>query len=257
MQNRFDVLGVGISRLNLPTAVSAIDSFLKTGDRGYICVTNVHVVVEAQDDPELKQILNDSVLTTPDGMPLVWAGRRLHKEDVGRVYGPDLMREVFRATEGTGVRHFFYGGAERVAEDLRREMLRRFPDSEVVGVYSPPFRELNAAEEDKLVLQLQETKPDIVWVGLGAPKQERFMAEYIDRLPCKLMIGVGAAFDFYTGRVRQAPLWMQRSGLEWTFRLAQEPRRLFSRYAKTNPRFLYLLGKQALGGDSESSGLSN
>ena len=204
------------------------------------------MVVEAQDDPVLKRILNDSFLTTPDGMPLVWAGRFLHrKAGVSRVYGPDLMREIFQATEGSGVRHFFYGGAEGVAEALREEMLKRFPESEIVGVHTPPFRALTNEEETDLHQQLLAAKPDIIWVGLGAPKQEHFMAEHVEKLPCKLMIGVGAAFDFYTGRVRQAPRWMQRSGLEWVFRLAQEPRRLVARYLKTNPRFLWMLGAQA------------
>ncbi|MFT5470392.1 MAG: N-acetylglucosaminyldiphosphoundecaprenol N-acetyl-beta-D-mannosaminyltransferase [Verrucomicrobiales bacterium] len=245
--DRFSVLGVGVSKLNLETAVDRVLGFVEKDDRGYVCVTNVHVVIEAQDDPELKRILNDSLMTTPDGMPLVWVGRHLkRKREVSRVYGPDLMREVFAAGEKTGLKHFFYGGAEGVAEELQEEMLRRFPNSEIVGTYTPPFRPLNQLEEADLNEQLLEAKPDIIWVGLGAPKQEKFMAEQIDKLPCKLMIGVGAAFDFYAGRVRQAPRWMQRIGLEWLFRLAQEPRRLLPRYIRTNPRFLALLGRQLL-----------
>lgn len=247
--DRYSVLGVRVSNLNLESAVDRVLSHVENEDRGYVCVTNVHVVIEAQDDPELKRILNESLLTTPDGMPLVWVGRHLkRRRDIGRVYGPDLMRETFAKSEGTGLRHFFYGGAEGVAEELREKMLERYPNSEIVGTHTPPFRPLNKIEEADLHQQLLDAKPDIVWVGLGAPKQEKFMAEHIDKLPCKIMIGVGAAFDFLTGRVRQAPKWMQRSGLEWAFRLSQEPKRLFSRYAKTNPRFLALLGRQLLAG---------
>lgn len=247
--DRFNLLGVGISKLNLGSAVDRILAFVKGAAKGYVCVTNVHVLIEAQDDPELKRILNDSFLTTPDGMPLVWAGRFLRRNrEVGRVYGPDLMSEVFRASEGSGVRHFFYGGADGVAEKLRETMLSRFPGSEIAGTHTPPFRPLTEAEEASLHQQLLAANPDIIWVGLGAPKQEKFMAERFEKLPGKLMIGVGAAFDFHTGRVRQAPGWMQRCGLEWLFRLGIEPRRLFARYARTNPRFLGLLGRELLFG---------
>jgi len=245
--NRFSVLGVEISVLNLRQAVREVLRFLGTGQKGYVCVTGVHGIVEAQDDPALRRIFNRSFLTTPDGMPLVWLGKLVQGfETMGRVYGPELMLEVFRATEGRGVRHFFYGGKPGVAEELRDAMLRQFPRSEIVGTYCPPFRALTDAEEADFISQVEAARPDVIWVGISTPKQDRFMAEYLDRLPVKLMFGVGAAFDFHTGRVAQAPRWVQQSGLEWLFRLVQEPRRLWKRYATTNPRFVWLLLKQWL-----------
>ena len=238
MTKRINVLGVGISVLNLRTALDAIAAAVRERRKGYICVTGVHGVMEAQADAEFKKILNAALLCTPDGMPMVWAGKLNGHRDMSRVYGPDLMLEVCAWSETSGCRHFFYGGAEGVAERLARELKARFPRLQVAGMFTPPFRALNAAEECRLLALVREAKPDILWVGLSTPKQEKFMAEFLPKLDVTLMIGVGAAFDFHSGRVRQAPRWMQRGGLEWVFRLGCEPRRLAKRYFRNNPLFV-------------------
>jgi N-acetylglucosaminyldiphosphoundecaprenol N-acetyl-beta-D-mannosaminyltransferase len=238
MTKRVNVLGVGISVLNLSTALAAIAAAVKKRQRGYICVTGVHGVMEAQDDLEFKRILNQAFLCTPDGMPMVWAGKLAGHREMRRVYGPDLMLDVCAWSEQSGCKHFFYGGAEGVAGLLAKNLQAKFPKLQVVGTYTPPFRRLNAAEEQSLAEQIRAAQPDILWVGLSTPKQEKFMAEYGPKLAATLMVGVGAAFDFHTGRVKQAPRWMQRSGLEWFFRLCSEPRRLGKRYLRNNPLFL-------------------
>ena len=235
---RVNVLGVGISKLNLESATRAVADALASGLRGYACITGVHGVSEAQADPSFRQILNRSWLTTPDGMPMVWMGKLQRVRDMGRVYGPDLMLKVCEFTEGRGYRHFFYGGAEGVAGELIGCLRKKFPKLEVAGSYTPPFRPLTPEEDKQLVAQVAAHRPDIFWVGLSTPKQERFMAEYSGKLDARLFFGVGAAFDFHAGRVPQAPKWMQASGLEWLFRLKCEPRRLWKRYLKNNPLFI-------------------
>lgn len=244
---RVNVLGVGISVLNLDTALAAVAAALVAQRKGYICVTGVHGVSEAQHDPEFRRILNRSFLNTPDGMPMVWMGRLRGHRQMSRVYGPDLMGRVFEFTRESGHTHFFYGGAAGVAEELKQKMEARFPGARVVGTYTPPFRPLDDSEAAALVRMIEELKPDLVWVGLSTPKQERFMAQYGPQLDATLMIGVGAAFDFFAGRVRQAPRWMQRSGLEWLFRLGCEPRRLWKRYLRNNPLFVLRAAAQLSG----------
>jgi len=235
---RANVLGVGVSAINLDMALQRIAHALESRTKGYICVTGVHGVSEAQRDPVLRAILNRALLNTPDGMPMVWVGRLQGFRHMARVYGPDLMLAVCEYTAAHGHTHFLYGGGEGVAQELQRRLEARFPGLRVVGTYTPPFRALNAAEIEDLTRRVARVKPDIFWVGLSTPKQERFMAEFWRRLDATLMIGVGAAFDFHAGRVRQAPRWMQRSGLEWFFRLCCEPRRLWRRYLTNNPLFI-------------------
>jgi len=244
---RFDVLGVQLHAMNLPTATEAVLAALRERRKGYVCVTGVHGVSEAQDDPAFRAILNAAFLNTTDGMPLVWLGRRAVGPQVDRVYGPDLMLEIFRATEGTEFRHFFYGGAPGVAGELKAKLKARFPGVTIAGTYCPPFRPLNPDEETQLAELVRAARPDIIWVGLSTPKQERFMAEYLPKLDTTLMFGVGAAFDFHAGRIPQAPRWMQRSGLEWFYRLCREPRRLGRRYLTNNPLFVLRLLAQAVG----------
>ncbi len=186
-------------------------------------------------------------MTTPDGMPLVWLSRLHGRRHVSRVYGPDLLIAVCQESIRAGYRHFFYGGAEGVPEALAAALLRRFPGLVVAGTYSPPFRPLTPEEDEQIVAMIDRARPDIVWVGLGAPKQEYWMAEHVGRLEAPVMVGVGAAFDFHSGRKKQAPRWMQRSGLEWLFRLLTEPRRLWRRYLINNPLFLWLVALQLLG----------
>jgi len=235
---RVNVLGVGLSVLNLPSALAAVAEAVRTRRKGYICVTGVHGVMEAQDDPAFRQILNGAFLCTPDGMPMVWMGRLQGHREMRRVYGPDLMLDVCAWSETSGCRHFFYGGAPGVATLLAEKLQARFPRLVVAGCYTPPFRPLNAQEEADLQAQIREARPDILWVGLSTPKQERFMAQYLAKLDVTLMVGVGAAFDFHAGRISQAPRWMQRSGLEWFYRLCCEPRRLWKRYLRNNPLFV-------------------
>jgi len=238
MTNRVNVLGVGISVLNLRTALDAIAAAVRERRKGYICVTGVHGVMEAQDDADFKRILNRAFLCTPDGMPMVWAGKLDGHGEMSRVYGPDLMLDVCAWSETSGCKHFFYGGADGVAELLAQKLKARFPGLQVVGMFTPPFRPLSVDEERRLAEQIAAARPDIMWVGLSTPKQERFMAEYLPKLEVTLMAGVGAAFDFHSGRTKQAPRWMQRSGLEWFYRLCSEPRRLGRRYLRNNPLFL-------------------
>ena len=240
---RYSVLGVGVSALTLAQARDLVLGARGARQLGYVCVSPVHAISEAQTDPAFRRILNESFLTTPDGMPVVWLG----PPGVERVYGPDLMLAVCDAGRATRLRHYFYGGAPGVAERLREKLTARFPGLEVVSTFTPPYRPLNADETAALRADVTRTRPDIIWVGLSTPKQERFMAENWRTLDAGLLIGVGAAFDFHSGRVPQAPRWMQRSGLEWLFRLATEPRRLGPRYLTTNPLFLLRVLAQKTG----------
>src|SRR5580700_6704411 len=218
MTKLVNVLGVGISVLNLQTALDEIAATVRTRHQGYICVTGVHGVMEAQADENFRRILNGAFLCTPDGMPMVWAGKLNGHREMRRVYGPDLLPAVCALSESNPCRQFFFGGADGVAELLAETLKAKFPKLEIVGTFTPPFRPLNAAEEKQFVETIRAARPDILWVGLSTPKQEKFMAEFLPKLDVTLMIGVGAAFDFLSGRVRQAPRWMQRGGLEWFYR---------------------------------------
>ena len=244
---RVNVLGVGISAINLDSAREAVALALSQKSKGYICVTGVHGVMEAQQDESFRGILNRSFLNTPDGMPMVWAGRLRGFRSMARVYGPDLMLLICDIGRSRGYTHFLYGGAEGVAMELKARLEARFPGLKIVGACTPPFRPLNQAEEAELVHTVGSLKPDIIWVGLSTPKQEKFMASYGPKLDATLMFGVGAAFYFHAGRVRQAPRWMQRSGLEWCHRLCQEPRRLARRYFRNNPLFAVKIAAQLCG----------
>lgn len=249
----YDLLGIQMSVLNIPDAVRRIVEAATQQRRGYICVTGVHGIIESRTDPTLRHILNHAFLCTPDGMPTVWMGRLSGHEHMSRVYGPDLMLAVMEATRTLPIRHFFYGGAPGVAEDLRHTLTTRYPGLQIAGTYCPPFRPLTPEENGQLQKQVAESRTDILWVGLSTPKQERFMAEYLPRLQTSLMVGVGAAFDFHTGRVKQAPRWLQRNGLEWFYRLLQEPKRLWRRYFNIVPRFILLIAASRLLGHAAFS----
>lgn len=236
LPERYDVLGVGIHALTLARARDLVLSARANRPLGYVCLGTVHGIEEARVDPGFRTILNASFLTTPDGMPLVWLAP--HGAPVERVYGPDLLLAVCDAGRATDTRHFFYGGHPGVAETLTARLTARFPGMIVAGTFTPPFRPLTPAERADVRSRLDAARADVIWVGLGTPKQERFMAEFAPGLRAGVLVGVGAAFDFHSGRVRQAPRWMQRNGLEWLFRLGTEPRRLGWRYLKTNPVFL-------------------
>ena len=235
---RANVLGIGISAICMDQAVKLTDGLLQSGGKGYICVTGVHGVMEAQKDPVLKDILNNSFLTTPDGMPTVWVGR-YHGRNMKRVYGPDFMIEFCTHSVKRGYRHFLYGGRAGVAERLQRSLEDRIPGIQIVGWYTPPFRPLIAEELTRLQQIIRPAKPHVIWVGLSTPKQEHFMAEYLGELDVQLMVGVGAAFDIHTGAIKDAPQWIKNSGLQWAHRLTQDYRRLWKRYLINNPIFLW------------------
>lgn len=238
---RINVLGVGVHALNLPLAVDFLREAISNGTKGYVCVTGVHGVSEAQSDPEFRAILNHALLNTPDGMPMVWVGRWSGAREMDRVYGPDLLVEVCRASEAAGWRHFFYGGAPGTAQALAAHLQARFPRLAIAGAHTPPFRPLTPGEMEGLQSLVAAAKPDIMWIGLSTPKQERFMSAMLGGLEVPVMIGIGAAFDLVSGKVKQSPRWIQRSGFEWLYRLIQEPRRLWKRYLKNNPLFVLRL----------------
>jgi N-acetylglucosaminyldiphosphoundecaprenol N-acetyl-beta-D-mannosaminyltransferase len=247
VMSRANILGVGVSAINMTMALQAIDGWIARHEAHYVCITGVHGVMESQRDVELQRIHNTAGLVTPDGMPLVWLSRLMGFSHVERVYGPDLMLAVCQHSLEKGYRHFFYGGAPRVPETLVARLQSRFPGLQIAGVDSPPFRPLTLEEDETVVAHMNAAHPDIVWVGLSTPKQERWMADHVGRLTAPVLIGVGAAFDFHAGLKKQAPRWMQRSGMEWAFRLMSEPRRLWRRYLINNPWFLWLILHQFLG----------
>lgn len=242
------VLGVRVDALQIPAVIARMEEWIREPEKTrYIAVTGMHGVTEAQDDPQFKNILNAADLVVPDGMPLVWLARLKGQALKRRVYGPELMLTFCRETAHRGYRHFFYGGATGVAETLAESLQRRFSGVVVTGVFSPPYRPLSPKEDEEITETLNRSGADILWVGLSTPKQERWMFEHRDRLNVPVLIGVGAAFDLNTGRVRQAPPWMREHGLEWLFRLWQEPRRLWRRYLIYGSKFVSYLVLEYLG----------
>jgi N-acetylglucosaminyldiphosphoundecaprenol N-acetyl-beta-D-mannosaminyltransferase len=247
---RVNVLGVGISAINLQQAAVEIERWVATGERRYVNVCTVHTVMECQQASRLRTIVNNSGLSTPDGMPLVWLSRYGGYPAAGRVYGPDLMLALVERGQRTGTRHYFYGGAPGVADRLVEQLKARYPGLIVAGSYSPPYRPADAEEDARVLDDINAAAPDIVWVGLGTPKQDYWVARHRDRLSAPALIAIGAAFDFHAGLLPQAPGWIQRSGLEWLFRLAQEPRRLAYRYLVYNPLFVFRIARQLATQDS-------
>lgn len=242
-----NILGVGISALTMPQAVVQIADWITSQTRRYVSVCTVHTVMECQRDEAVRRAVNGAGLATPDGMPLVWLSRWWGRGQVMRVYGPDLMLALCQYSVERGYRHYFYGGASGVPDLLAKSLQQRFPGLQVAGGYSPPFRPLSEQENGGIIARINEANPDIVWVGLGTPKQDLWMAAHRSQLTAPVLIGVGAAFDFHTGRIPQAPRWMQNAGLEWFFRLWQEPRRLWYRYLVYNPLFIALVVAQQVG----------
>jgi N-acetylglucosaminyldiphosphoundecaprenol N-acetyl-beta-D-mannosaminyltransferase len=244
------VVSVGISTTSYSEVVDlcsrwAVERKLHSFPRAhYVCLTSVHGIILAKENPEVARFLNEADMATPDGMPVVWALRSFGHRNQQRVYGPTLMLEVCRRAAGMGHRVFLYGGRDETVAVLKKQLIARFPDLQIAGDHSPPFRELTPEEDSTIEAQIRESDADIVFVGIGTPKQERWMYEHRDAFPGVTLIGVGAAFDFHAGRIRQAPAWMQRNGLEWLFRLGVEPGRLWRRYLLTTPQFLPLWAKQ-------------
>jgi N-acetylglucosaminyldiphosphoundecaprenol N-acetyl-beta-D-mannosaminyltransferase len=242
---RRDILGIPIAMTSYDEAMDAMDGMIARRERGYVCAVAVHAVMVSQHDPEMRAAVTGSTLTVPDGMPLVWAANALGEQLPNRVYGPELMDRYCGRCAERGHRVWLYGGRDQGSlMQLALNLRRRHPGIEVVGGYSPPFRALSRDEEDAIAAQINEARPDVVWVGIGVPKQEKWMARMRDRLEAPVMCGVGAAFDFHAGRVSQAPAWMQDRGLEWIYRIAQEPRRLLPRYLYYNPAFVAGFARQ-------------
>jgi N-acetylglucosaminyldiphosphoundecaprenol N-acetyl-beta-D-mannosaminyltransferase len=239
------VLGVPLAMVDYERTMDAMDEMVASGTPGYVCCSPVHAVMVARDDPEMMSALRGSTLAVPDGMPLVWAAKLLGESISNRVYGPELMLRYSDRCAEQGHRVWLYGGRDQGAlAQLALNMRTRHPGIRIVGGFSPPFRDLTAREEEELVARVNEQRPDVVWVGIGVPKQEKWMARMRDRLDAPVLVGVGAAFDFHAGLVPQAPDWMQRFGLEWAYRLGHEPRRLWKRYARYNPLFVFGFARQ-------------
>ncbi|MBI4568309.1 MAG: WecB/TagA/CpsF family glycosyltransferase [Planctomycetes bacterium] len=243
---KVSVLGIGISATSYADTLDCIGRWIVARTPAYVAICTVHSVMEGVDHPAFGNVLNAAHIATPDGVPLVWALRLLGQPKQTRVYGPDLLLHFCERAAHTGWSSYFYGGGDGVAGELAATLTRRFTGLRVCGWESPPFRALTPAEDDAVVARINASGADVVWVGLGAPKQEQWMARHQGRVRA-VMVGVGAAFDFHTGRVRQAPRWMMRLGLEWFFRLLMEPRRLWRRYAYHNPRFVARLLAQVAG----------
>jgi N-acetylglucosaminyldiphosphoundecaprenol N-acetyl-beta-D-mannosaminyltransferase len=245
----FPVLGVRINAVQIPDVVSQIECWISERNRcHFIAVTGMHGVTEAQHEPYFKQVLNSADLVVPDGMPLVWLGRHYGYPLKRRVYGPELMQTFCNVTGGK-YRHFFYGGMPGVATLLASALHSKY-GVHVAGTYCPPFRTLSQQEDEKIVALIHETNPEVLWIGLSTPKQERWMYEHRSKLRVPVVVGVGAAFDLNSGRSRQAPRWMREHGLEWSFRLLQEPQRLWRRYLVYGSEFVWSVASELASGSS-------
>jgi N-acetylglucosaminyldiphosphoundecaprenol N-acetyl-beta-D-mannosaminyltransferase len=247
-QPKANVLAIQIDALNMQQALERIAGELNSDRKGYVCFAGVHGVMEAKRNPDLARIFERAAIVVPDGMPTVWVGRHQGHKFMERIAGPDLMLAVMAAPKFEGRTHFLCGGKEGVAEELRQELLRRFPWIKIVGTYTPPFGPVSITEQREIVAKINFAKPDFVWVGISTPKQERFMALYLPLLETKLMFGVGAAFDFHTGRIADCPEWVKQCGLQWLDRLLQDPKRLWKRYLRNNPAFLLAIALELVKG---------
>ncbi len=240
-----DVLDVPLALVDYDSATDRIDEMVATGERGYVCVAAVHVVMAAQHDRPTLDALHGASMVVPDGRPLVWVLNHLGEHLPDRVYGPELMRRQCERSARSGQRIFLFGGhSPEALQTLEHALRRDFPSIEIAGSWRPPSSSLDDLLGDSIAQRINSAKPDIVWIGLGAPRQEQWMAGMRERLDAPVLVGVGAAFDFLAGLKSQAPLWMQRRGLEWAFRLAQEPRRLAPRYLRYNPAFVAAATRQ-------------
>jgi N-acetylglucosaminyldiphosphoundecaprenol N-acetyl-beta-D-mannosaminyltransferase len=242
---RFDVLDVGIDPLTPSSATQAITTLISEKRKGYVVFCTVSSILSARDDPEVARAIEGAELVTPDGMPLVWLGRRRSPNRVERVYGPDFMLDFFAVT-GAQFSHYFYGGQPGVAETAVVRLRKRFPDLQVAGYSTPPVHVSGTADDDDAIRAINASGADIVWVGLGHPKQDLWMSTHLEHLNASVLAGVGAAFDFHAGHKKEAPGWMKKSGLQWLHRLASEPRRLWRRYLVGNTRFLFHLSLRGI-----------
>ncbi len=241
---QYHILGVHISAVNLTTASEQIQQWILARTKAYVCVAPVSTIIDCQDNPEYRDIVNHASMVTPDGMPIVWLGQQRAGKTVERTYGPDLMNTVFALSETKQYKHFFYGSSVTTNRLLGEKLKQRFPKLLIVGQYSPPFLAVKQKEKSEIIQQINVSGADVLWVGLGSPKQDFWMAAHRAEISVPVMVGAGAAFDFLAGTKSQAPRWLQKSGFEWLFRLCCEPRRLWRRYFFGNIRFVYLLFKK-------------
>lgn len=234
-----NILGVNIAAINMEWLVRYLDENVNYLSGDYICVSNVHTTVTSYEDAAYCAVQNGGIMAIPDGGPLSTIGRRRSFKNMSRTTGPSLMEEIFKISIDKGYRHYFYGSTEETLEKLFVKLKENYLGLKIAGMYSPPFKPLSDEEDSEIVDTINKTEPHFVWIGLGAPKQENWMAAHQGKIN-GLMIGVGAGFDYYAGNISRAPEWMQKSNLEWLYRLMQDPRRLFKRYFKTNLKFIYL-----------------
>ena len=233
-----NIMGVNLAAIDMPWLIEFTKRYIKELSGNYMCVSNVHTTVMSFDDEEYCAVQNGGIMAIPDGGPLSSVGRKRGFSGMKRTTGPDYMKEMLKISNEEGYRHFFYGSTEETLKKLQRTLKRSYPNVQVVGMFSPPFRTLSAQEDEEIVHMINESNADFVWIGLGAPKQERRMAEHQGKIK-GFMIGVGAAFDYEAGNIDRAPMWMQKANLEWLYRLLQEPKRLFKRYFYTNTKFIW------------------
>jgi N-acetylglucosaminyldiphosphoundecaprenol N-acetyl-beta-D-mannosaminyltransferase len=238
-----NILGVNLGAINMEWLLNYLDKNIKALSGDYICVSNVHTTVMSYEDREYCKIQNEGILAIPDGGPLSKIGRKRGFRDMKRTTGPDLMEEIFSISPIKGYKHYFYGSTSETLEKMRINLEKKYPGISIVGMHSPPFQPLDSDEDREIVQLIKDVQPDFIWVGLGAPKQEIWMSEHQGKI-CGLMVGVGAGFDYFANNIKRAPLWMQKSNLEWLYRLLQDPKRLFKRYLKVNTKFLWLISKR-------------
>lgn len=232
------IMGVDIAAINMTWLLTFTRENIEKLSGDYMCVSNVHTTVMAYESPEYCSVQNGGIMAIPDGGPLSSVGQSRGFSDMRRTTGPTYMEEILAMSMQHGWRHFFYGSTEETLEKMQAELLRKYPDLQIAGMYSPPFRPLSAEEDEEIICRINEVKADFIWVGLGAPKQENWMADHQGKVH-GFMVGVGAAFDYLAGNIHRAPKWMQESNLEWFFRLLQDPKRLFKRYMITNAKFIW------------------
>jgi len=254
MERQPNILGLPINALPMSGVLAKIDAWIAGGERKFISTADVHALVSALGDPAIRRVYESATMVTADGMPLVWYLRKNGFPNAERVCGPDLLTTLIARSQDTGHRHFFYGASPNTLARMKERMARECPRTAIAGMYSPPYRELSAAEQREIDDLINAARPDIVWVGLGAPKQDRWMVAHRAGLNAGVLIGVGAAFDMYAGTVRRAPRIVRQTGLEWTFRVAQEPRRLAKRYVVSNSRFAAMVIAERLGRATHPSG---
>lgn len=237
-----NILGVNIAAINMKWLIDYLIQNIKILSGDYITVANVHTTVMAYENSEYRQIQSEGIMAIPDGGPLSSVGRKRGCENMSRTTGPDLMGEIFKLSSKMGYRHYFYGSTEETLQMLHMKLEKTYPGLDIVGMHAPPFRPVTEEEDNQTIEIINQSVPDFVWIGLGAPKQEKWMAEHQGKIS-GLMIGVGAGFDYFAGNIKRAPAWMQMHNLEWLYRLWQEPRRLFKRYLVTNTKFLWLAAR--------------